>query len=148
MNDPSDGSAQTMRAEPIPLEAGGRVDKTSTPDVADREPRYRRVLIIADNDPSSKLLRDAFVANAYAALATSDIDDAVRLATTHDPSCILLMLSSLAATCDTARQLRQQTCTKIIAFSKVLVTEAERNVAVQSGCDDYRYAFLRRNERG
>ena len=81
-------------------------------------PRYRRILIVADNDLSAKLLSDTFVANTYDAFATSDIDDAVRLATTHNPGSILLMLSALDATCDAAQQFRQHTYTKIIAFFK------------------------------
>ncbi len=130
-----------------PLDAAGHSDKRTFA-IVDQKPRDRSILIIADNDRSAKLVSDAFVANSYDALATSDIAAAVRLAMTHDPGCILLMLSSLAATCDAARQLRHHTSTKIIAFSKMLVTEVERDVAIQSGCADYRNAFLCLNQRG
>ena len=109
---------------------------------ADKHSRDRRLLIITDDEDSAKILGYPFEVNAYEVLATSDLNAGVRFATTRDPGCILLILSSLAAICDAARQLRSHTSTKIIAFSKIPVTAAERNVALQSGCDDYRHAFF------
>jgi CheY-like chemotaxis protein len=137
-----------MKAEPMPVEAGGRVDNRGTVAIAVENPRNRRILIIADNEISAKLIGDAFEANTYEVLATSDMHAAVRFATTHNPGCILLMLSSLTVTCDSVRQLRPHTATKIIAFSTMPVTAAERDIALQGGCDDYRDAFLRIDKPG
>jgi CheY-like chemotaxis protein len=151
MNNRSDRSAQekfATRAQPMSLEAGDRGDRGSAFTVSDEHPRNRRILVITDNEHSAKLLGDAFEANTYDVSATSNMYEAVRFTTTCDPGSILLMLPSLAATCDAARQLRQHTSINIIAFSKMSVTAAERNVALQSGCDDYREAFLRINKRG
>jgi CheY-like chemotaxis protein len=126
-----------MKAEPLPLEAGCRGGKRGTSSVADERPRNRRVLIIADNEISAKLVGDAFEANTYEVLATDDMQEAHRFLAIDDPGFILLMLSALAITCDAARQLRPCTSAKIIAFSAVPVTAAERNIALQGGCDDY-----------
>ena len=137
-----------MRAEPIPLHAGNRGDNRGMSIVTDENPRNRTLLIVTDNEISAKLLGDIFEANTYHVTATSDIYEAIRLATSHHPGCILLMLSPLAVICDAARQLRPHTSTKIIAFSHLPVATAERNVALQNGCDDYRDAFLRADKRG
>ena len=116
--------------------------------VSDEHPQNRRILVITDNEMSANLVGDAFETNAYDVLATSDMNEAARFSTTHHPGCILLMLSSLTLTCDAARQLRPHTATRIIAFSTMPVTAAERNTALQGGCDDYRDAFLRIDNRG
>jgi DNA-binding response OmpR family regulator len=122
--------------------------RRGTVTVGDEHPRKRRVLVITDNEHSAKLLGDAFEANSYEILATNDISEAIRFTTTLDPGFILLMCSSFAATCDAARQIKPRTSATIIAFSTTPVTAAERNVALQNGCDDYRDAFLRINKRG
>ena len=127
----------------MPIEAGDRGDNKGTIAVADQHTRYRSVLIVTDNEVSANLLGYAFEANAYDVLATSIMHEAIRFTTTCDPGSILLMLSSLAANCDAAQRLRSHTSSKIIAFSTMPVTAAERNLALQSGCDDYRDAFLR-----
>jgi DNA-binding response OmpR family regulator len=108
----------------------------------DENSRNRRLLIITDDEVSSKLLGHTFELNAYEVLATSNIQAAIRFTTTRDPGCILLMLSSLTVICDAARQLRSHASIKIIAFSKKPVTAADRTAALQSGCDDYRDAFF------
>jgi CheY-like chemotaxis protein len=151
MNNRSDRSAQekfATRAQPMSLEAGDRGDRGSAFTIADEHPNNRRILVITDNEHSAKLLGDAFEANTYDVLATSNMYEAVRFATTLDPGFILLMCSSLGATCDAARQIKPRTTATIIAFSTTPVAAAERNVALQSGCDDYRDAFLRINKRG
>ena len=132
----------------MPIEGGDRGDNKGTIAVTDKHARYRRILIVTDNEVSANLLGYAFEANAYDVLATSIIHEAIRFATTCDPGAILLMLSSLAANCDAARRLRSQISSKIIAFSTMPVTAAERNLALQSGCDDYRNAFLRIDKLG
>jgi CheY-like chemotaxis protein len=146
MNNPSNDSASqrkfALRVEAVPLEAGDHGDNRGTFTSTDEHSRNRRVLIVTDDEVSAKLLGQTFEDNAYEVLATSDLYAAVLFATTRDPGCILLILSSLAAICDAARQLRSHTSIKIIAFSKIPVTAAERNVALQSGCDDYRDAFF------
>jgi CheY-like chemotaxis protein len=146
MNDPSNDSAFqgkfAKRGEAVPLEAGDRGDNSGTFTDEDQHSRNRRLLIMTDDEVSAKILGHAFEANAYGVFATSDLYAAVRFATTRDPGCILLILSSLTAICDAARQLRSHTSIKIIAFSKIPVTAAERNIALQSGCDDYRHAFF------
>jgi CheY-like chemotaxis protein len=150
MNNPSDDAALekfAMRAEPVPLEAGDRADKRGTVTVADEQLRNRRILIITDNEISAKRLGDAFEVNAYGVLATNDISEAIRFTTNLDPGFILLMCSSLGATCDAARQIKPRTSATIIAFSTTPVTAAERKVALQNGCDDYRDAFLRIKKR-
>jgi CheY-like chemotaxis protein len=146
MNNPSNGSASQKKfaisAEVVRLEAGDRGDNRGAFTGADEHSRNQRVLIVTDDEVSAKLLCHTFEANAYEVLATSDLYAAVRFATIGDPGCILLILSSLTAICDAARQLRSHTSIKIIAFSKIPVTAADRNVALQSGCDDYRDAFF------
>jgi DNA-binding response OmpR family regulator len=116
--------------------------------LADEHPRNRRILVITDNEHSAKLLGDAFEANTYDVLVTSNMYEAVRFTTTFDPGSILLMLPSLVTTCDAARQIKPRTTATIVAFSTTPVTAAQRNIALQSGCDDYRDAFLRINKRG
>ena len=130
-----------IRAELTALDVGGADKHTFT--VATARSRPESILIIADNAVSTKKIGDAFAANAYEVLATSDIPEAVRFATTHNPGCILLILSSLPAICDAARLLRRHTSIRIISFSPIPVTAAEKNFALESGCDDYRHAFLR-----
>jgi CheY-like chemotaxis protein len=144
----SDRSAQLPWTQPIPLEAGDRDDSRDAFTASGENPRNRRILVITDSDSSAKLLTDAFEANTYDVLATSNMYEAVRFVTTRDPGSILLMLPSLAATCEAARQLRPHTSIKIVAFSEMPVTETEKNVARKSGCDDYRDAFLRDDELG
>jgi CheY-like chemotaxis protein len=146
MNNSSNGSAFqgkfAKQGQAVPLEAGDSGGDRGTSTDADEHSRNRRLLIITDDEVSAKLLSHTFELNAYEVLATSNLHAAVRFATVRDPGCILLMLSSLTAICDVARQVRSHTPTKIIAFSKIPVTAAERNVALQSGCDDYRDAFF------
>jgi PleD family two-component response regulator len=120
MNNPSNGSAFqgkfAEQGEATPLEAGDRGGNRGTFTNADEQSRSRRVLIITDDEASAKLLGHTFDLNAYEVLATSDLHAAVRFATIRDPGCILLMLSSLTAICDAARQLKSHTSIKIIAF--------------------------------
>ncbi len=135
-----------IRAEPPPLDAGTVNKRTFT--VAHGRSRNRRILILADSEVSAKIIGDAFAGNAYEVLATSDVPEAVCFATTHDPGLILLMLSSLPAICGAARRLKQHTSIRIVGLSPIPVTTAEKNVALQSGCDDYRDAFLRTEQAG
>lgn len=110
---------------------------------ANQHSRNQRLLIITDDEVSAKLLGHTFELNAYKVLATSNLQAAVRFAMDRDLGCILLILPLLTAICVAARRLRSHTLVKIIAFSKMPVTAAEKNVALQSGCDDYRDAFSR-----
>jgi CheY-like chemotaxis protein len=135
-----------IMAEPPPLDAGTVNKRTFT--VAHGRSRYRRILILADNEVSTRIVGYAFTANSYEVLATCNVPEAIRSVTTHNPGVILLMLSSLPAICDAARQLKQHTSIKIIGFSPTPVTTAVKNVALQSGCDDYRDAFLRTEQAG
>jgi DNA-binding response OmpR family regulator len=113
----------------------------------DDQLRDRRLLVITDNAITAKLVGNAFEANAYEVLATEEIEKAVHFATTRNPGSILLIFSSLAATCDAARQIKPYTSGTIIGFSAIPVSATERNAAIQSGCDDYRDAFLRSQSR-
>jgi DNA-binding response OmpR family regulator len=106
------------------------------------------LLVLTENELSEKLLGDVLEANAYEVLATSDISEALRFATTRDPDFVLLMFESLSATCNAARQIKPHTSAVIIGFSARPVTATERNAALQSGCDDYRDAFLRLGDLG
>lgn len=135
-----------IEAESTSLDGSG-VDKHTFTAASERS-RSKRVLIIADNQSSTKIIGDAFAANAYEVLATSYIPEAIRFATTHNPGCILLVLSSLPAISDAARLFRQHTPVRIIGFSPIPVTAAQRKVALESGCDDYREAFMRTDCQG
>ena len=107
-------------------------------------PRNRILLVITGDERSSELLGNVFEANAYEVLATNDMSEAICFATTRNPGFIFLMRASLAAVCDAAQQIKPHTSGTIIGFSSMPVTAAERHIALQSGCDDYRDAFLRR----
>lgn len=135
--------AQPVRADPIALQTDSCAEKRSAPSVADEFQRNRRILIVAGSDISARILGDAFRANAYEVVETSDVHEAIRFASSHDPGVMLVMLPSLTETCKAARQLRPHISTKIIAFSANPVTATERDIARRSGCDDYRDAFLR-----
>jgi DNA-binding response OmpR family regulator len=109
----------------------------------DHQLRDRRLLVITDNAITAKLVGNAFEANAYEVLATEEIEKAIHFATTRNPGSILLIFSSLAATCVAACQIKPHTSATIIGFSPTPVSAAERSAAIRSGCDDYRDAFLR-----
>jgi DNA-binding response OmpR family regulator len=109
----------------------------------DYQLRNRRLLVMTDNTITAKLVGDAFAANAYEVLATEEIAKAVDFTITRNPGSILLMFSSLTATCDAARQIKPHTSAAIMGFSSTPVTDTERNAAIQAGCDDYRDAFSR-----
>jgi DNA-binding response OmpR family regulator len=111
------------------------------------EDRYNTLLILTDNAVTAKLVGSAFEAQGYEVLATEEIAEAIPFMTTRNPGSILLMFSSLAATCDAASQIRPSTSAKIIGFSATRVTATERDAAIQSGCDDYRDAFSRNQSR-
>ncbi len=127
--------------EPIATKRIG-VDTPHKTEISATCRRDRIILLISDDKHAAKQVGDAFEANSYEVLATDEMPEAVRFATTRNPGIILLMCSSLAVTCNIARQIRPHTSARIIGFSTMPITTAERNAAVQSGCDDYRDAFL------
>jgi two-component system, cell cycle response regulator DivK len=99
-----------------------------------------RVLIAEDNDKSMKLFRDVLQVNGYETLEATTGEQAVELATRHDPALVLMDISLVGMDGLTAlRRLREDertASTPIVALTAQAMA-GDRERFLDAGFDDY-----------
>jgi two-component system cell cycle response regulator DivK len=99
-----------------------------------------RVLIAEDNEKSMKLFRDVLQVNGYETLEATTGDQAVELATRHDPALVLMDISLVGMDGLTAlRRLREDertASTPIVALTAEAMA-GDRERFLDAGFDDY-----------
>jgi two-component system cell cycle response regulator DivK len=99
-----------------------------------------RVLIAEDNEKSMKLFRDVLQVNGYETLEATTGEQAVELATRHDPALVLMDISLVGMDGLTAlRRLREDertASTPIVALTAQAMA-GDRERFLDAGFDDY-----------